>query len=115
MALTIVQLKDLGFKPTKKKSPFAKKYDTLIFTLNKTDYLELGYDSYRKEVNNKIVWKSFVDPYSNKRIRYIVTSLGNTGYTEMRDFLNREKDNANYKPSNEELEYLEGNTDIVNG
>lgn len=108
MAITLNQLKDLGFKPFKKESPFKKKYDTLILSLNKTDYLYLGYNEYNKSVNNKIVWKSFVDPETSKRISYVVTKLGETGYTEMKDFISRALTNANYKPTEEEQEYLNG-------
>lgn len=107
MALTLVQLQDLGFKPIKKSSPFRKKYDTLIYPLNDSDYLYVGYNEYKKEVNNKIIWKSFIEPDSGKRIAYIITQLGTTGYTEMKDFLKRAKANANYKLTVEEQEYLE--------
>lgn len=108
MAITIQQLKDLGFKPFKKESPFKKKYDTLILSLNKTDYLYLGYNQYAKAINNKIIWKSFLQPETNERISYVVTKIGDTGYVEMKEFIERALINANYKPTEEEQEYLNG-------
>lgn len=108
MALTISQLSNLGFVPTKKSSPFRKKYDTLIYPLNKTDYLYLGFDTIKKEINNKIVWKSFLQPDTNERLTYIVINIGSTGYKEMKDFLKRSVINSNYKPSIKEQEYLDG-------
>lgn len=111
MALTITQLKDLGFKPTKKSSPFAKKYDTLIYPLNETDYLYIGFDHFKKRVNNKVIWKSFIEPDSKSRIAYQLTEIGTTGYTEMKSFLERAKINANYKVTAEEQEYLDGRVD----
>lgn len=108
MSLTIKQLHELGFRPTKKSSPFAKKYDTLIFPLNDSDYLYLGYDNFKRSVNNKIIWKSFIEPDTKKRIAYQVIQIGDTGYTEMKAFLERSKINANYKYTVEEQEYLDG-------
>ena len=112
MSITINQLKDLGFKPFKKKSPYSKSYDTLIYKLNNTDYLYLGYSTFKREVNNKLIWKSFVQPESKERIAYVVTKLGDTGYGEMKEFLERSVVNANYKPTEEEQRYLDGE-DIV--
>lgn len=111
MGLTLVQLKDLGFKPAKKQSPFAKKYDTLIYTLNSTDYLYVGYNQFKKQVNNKIIWKSFVEPDTKNRVAYQVINIGDTGYEEMKSYLERAVKNANYIPTEEELEYLNGRTD----
>lgn len=111
MALTITQLKDLGFKPTKKSSPFAKKYDTLIYSLNSTDYLYIGFDHFKKRINNKVIWKSFVEPETKNRIAYQITQIGETGFSEMKAFLERAKMNANYKYSQEEQDYLDGRVD----
>ena len=108
MAITIEQLKDLGFKPFKKESPFKKKYDTLILSLNKTDYLYLGYNEYAKSVNNKLIWKSFLQPETKERISYVVNRIGEIGYSDMKDFITRALINANYKPSESEQEYLNG-------
>lgn len=111
MALTIKQLQDLGFKPAKKSSPFAKKYDTLIYPLNESDYLYVGYNAFKKLVNNKTIWKSFVEPDTKKRIAYEIINIGDTGYSEMKSFLERSVINANYKATIEEQEYLDGRID----
>lgn len=108
MALTVNQLKDLGFKDSKKSTGFSKKFNTLVYPLNKTDYLYFGYDYIRKEPNYKIVWKSFLDLETDKRISYMITNIGATGFNEMKAFLRRSHQNANYKPSKDEVEYLDG-------
>ena len=91
MSLTRVQLCDLGFVPTKRGgglSPY-RKYDTLLYPLNDTDFLYIGYNQFNKSVNNKVIWKSFKAPEG--RITYPVVSLGETGYYELKDFLMRAK------------------------
>jgi len=88
MAITKQQLLDLGFKPDKKSSPFAKKYDTLIYPLNKTDYLYLGYNVISKGVDFKRMWKSFIDMEGN-RSTYQVIHIGETGYSELKDYIQR--------------------------
>ncbi len=108
MALTLKQLESLGFKPTKKESPFRRKFDTLIYPLNETDYLWLGYNEFKKEVNNKIIWKSFVEPDTKNRVAYQITNIGTTGFNEMKAFLKRAKENANYKPTQDEDIFLQG-------
>jgi len=108
MSITIKQLKDLGFKPFKKRSPYSKSYDSLMYKLNNTDYLYVGYSSFTKQVNNKLIWKSFVQPDTKERIAYVVTRLGDTGYTEMKDFLERSVVNANHVVTEEEQRYLDG-------
>lgn len=111
MALTIEQLKSLGFKDSKKSTAFSKKFNTLIYPLNKTDYLYFGYDDVRKEINNKIVWKSFLDLETNKRISYMITNIGVTGFNEMKAFLRRAHINANHKfEDNNPIEYQKGDT-----
>lgn len=107
MSLTIEQLKDLGFKDSRKSTGFSRKFNTLIYPLNKTDYLYFGFDYSRKEINKKIVWKSFVN-IDGERISYIITNLSNTGYNEMKAFLKREHMNSNYKPTEEEQKFLDG-------
>lgn len=102
MALTVNQLKDLGFKDSKKSTGFSKKFNTLVYPLNKTDYLYFGYDYIRKEPNYKIVWKSFLDLESNKRISYMITNIGATGFNEMKAFLRRAQMNANIKEDNKD-------------
>lgn len=88
MSITLRQLEDLGFLPSKRKSPFAKKYDTLIFPLNKTDYLYLGYNTISKGTDYKRIWKSFVDLDGN-RTSYQVIHLGETGFRELQDYIKR--------------------------
>lgn len=91
MALTIGQIKDLGFKPAKRGGGLSKhrKYDTLVYTLNKTDFLYIGYNQYSKSINNKTIWKSFKHPETNDRITYKVIDIGDTSYTELKDYLDR--------------------------
>lgn len=107
MSITIQQIKDLGFLPSKKQSPFNKSYDTLIYPLNKTDYLYLGYNQYIKEVNFKTIWKSFINT-DRERICYQVIKVGETTFSELKDFINRSVINSNYKPTEEEQDYLNG-------
>lgn len=104
MAITLQQLKSLGFLPAKRSTLYKRKYDTLIFPLNKTDHLYLGYNQYTKEINYKSVWKSFRMPETGERITYQVINLGETGYDEMKEFLRISLQNANYQPEVEELE-----------
>ena len=62
MAITLKQIEDLGFKPTKKGGGLSKyrKYDTLVYPINKTDYLYIGYNPFKREINNKTIWKSIM-------------------------------------------------------
>lgn len=89
MALTLSQVTSIGFKPCKKQSPFAKKYDTLIFPINKTDYLYIGYNPVIKEMNFKKIWKSFVDN-DGHRMTYQITTLGETGFRELKNYVTAE-------------------------
>lgn len=98
MALTISQLLDLGFKPTKKSSPFMKKYDTLVYYFNSTDHLYIGYDEHKKQINNKIIWKSFVEPESGKKVTYPVVRIGDTGFTEIKEYIKRSQIVSDHKP-----------------
>lgn len=92
MAITREQLVDLGFKPSKRGGGLSKykKYDTLIYPINETDFLYIGYNQFNKTVNNKIIWKSFKS--EEGRITYPVISLGDTGYKELKSFISRCKD-----------------------
>jgi len=96
MAVTLEQLKDLGFKPSKRSSLYNKKYDTLIYPLNETDFIYLGYNQYTKSINNKVLWKSFKSKETGERITYPVIHLGDTGFNEVKDFLKRSDSVANY-------------------
>ena len=102
MALTLKQMLSVGFKPTKKKSPFAKSYDTLVLAINKTDYLYLGYNPVLKEMNFKKIWKSFIDTDGN-RMTYQVTSIGDTGFKELKNYVTAELKRANDRENNQEL------------
>lgn len=87
MALTTQQMISLGFKPSKRSSMYDRKYDTLIYPINTTDYLYIGYNEFTKRINNKILWKSFKQIESGERITYPVVHLGETGFKELKDFL----------------------------
>lgn len=81
MALTRDQLISLGFRPSKKKTGFAKSYHTLIYRVNKTDYLYVN-------KNGSMVWMCFKD-LEGQRINYQVINIGATGFSEMRDYIQR--------------------------
>lgn len=81
MSLTREQLVSLGFRPGKKKTGFARQYDTLIFPLNKSDYLYIN-------KNGNMVWMCFTD-LENRRINYQVINIGITGFHEMSEYLQR--------------------------
>lgn len=89
MAITHQQIIDLGFKPSKKGGGFSKyrKYDTLIYPINKTDYLYIGYNPFKREINNKTIWKSIMT--DEGRLTFQVINIGETGYTELKQFINR--------------------------
>jgi hypothetical protein len=88
MAITRQQFIDLGFKPAKRKSPYAKKYDTLIFKINDTDYLYLGYSTILKTTDFKRIWKSVVDMDGN-RVTYQISPVGETSFRELKEFIDR--------------------------
>lgn len=88
MAITKQQLLDLGFKPAKRKSPYSKKYDSLILKLNDKDYLYLGYSTLLKTMDFKRIWKSFIDIEGN-RCTYQIIHLGDAGYGELKDYIKR--------------------------
>lgn len=86
----------LGFKPSKRSSIYKKKYDTLIYPINDTDFIYTGYNQFSKTVSNKILWKSFKQQDTGERITYPVVHLGDTGYTELKAFLGRCNSAAEY-------------------
>jgi hypothetical protein len=98
MAITKEQLIDLGFKPSKRGGGLSqfKKYDTLVYPIDDTDFLYIGYNQFNKQVNNKKIWKSFKTP-EGSRFTYCVISLGDTGYNELKDYLIRAKNSIQYK------------------
>lgn len=89
MALTTQQLISLGFKPSKRSSLYNRKYDTLIYPINETDFIYTGYNPYSKKINNKILWKSFKQLDSGERITYPIINLGDTGFNELKRFIER--------------------------
>lgn len=93
MALTNEQLLSLGFQPSVRGRgglSKTKKYDSLVFPLNDTDFLYTGYNPYKKQINFKTIWKSFKDSNGN-RITYQVINLADTGFTEFKTYLDRNK------------------------
>lgn len=89
MAITIEQLKNLGFKPSVRGRGGLgkiKKYDSLIYPINDTDFLYTGYNPYKKQINYKTIWKSFKDEDGN-RITYQVVNLGDTGLIELKSYI----------------------------
>ncbi len=89
MALTIKQITSLGFKPTKRGGGLSKykRYDTYVYPINKTDYLYIGYNPFKEEVNRKTIWKSIMT--DEGRLSYQVINIGDTGFSELKDFINR--------------------------
>lgn len=89
MAITLKQIESLGFKATKKGGGLSKykKFDTFIYPLNKTDYLYIGYNPFKREINNKTIWKSIMT--DEGRLNYQVINIGETGFGELKDFINR--------------------------
>jgi len=91
MALTREQLKNLGFTPMRRTSIFKRRYNSLIYRLTDDTYLYIG-------KSDKFLFKSFIDPETKERLSVMVINLGDTGYREMKDYLEREKRHAgNYK------------------
>lgn len=91
MALTLLQLKDLGFKPSVRGRGGlgrTKKYDSLILPINETDFLYTGFNPYKNQVNYKTIWKSFKDLNGN-RITYQVINLSDTGFSQLKDYITR--------------------------
>lgn len=86
MAITREQVVSIGFKPFKKKSPYAKKYDTLIYPLNKTDYLYLGYNGITKGIDFKRIWKSCIDS-EGSRVCFMIAHVGEIGFTELQEYI----------------------------
>lgn len=90
MSITRDQLQSLGFKPTKRAKGFSKrKYDTLLFPLNETDYIFTGYNRFTKDVDFKRMWKSFTDPETKEVITYPIDRMGELTYTNVKEYLER--------------------------
>lgn len=98
MAVTRLQLESLGFKPAKKaKSLSKKKYDTLIYSLNKTDYIYTGYNSFNKNVDFKRLWKTFLDPETNETYTYPIDRIGELSYNSVKDIIKQAEEQAKIK------------------
>ena len=91
MAITKEQIIDLGFQPAKRKSPYAKNYDTLIFHLTTDKYLYLGYNVSTKHMDFKRIWVSCVDA-DGKRMTYQLSHIGEISYRELKEFIENNKD-----------------------
>lgn len=89
MSLTKDQLVNLGFKPSKRGNGLTnKKYDSLVFRINDSDYLYTGYIQFKNQINYKTIWKSFKDE-EGKQNTYQVINLGETGFNELNNYLIR--------------------------
>lgn len=88
MAITLEQMKDLGFKPAKKAKGLSKrKYDTLIFRLNDTDYIYTGYNNFNKNIDFKRLWKVFKDPETGETITFNIDKIGSLTYAAVKEYL----------------------------
>lgn len=88
MSITKEQMIDLGFKPAKMaKGLTNRKYDTLIYPLNKTDYIYTGYNRFTKEIDFKRLWKCFKDPESEETITYPIEKIGVLSYEIVKEYL----------------------------
>lgn len=85
MAITRLQLEDLGFKKIK-RTQFNTHHYTLIYPINETDYLFSGYDKVTKRANFKILWisRKILD---NERVTYPVEKLGELSYSKVKLYL----------------------------
>lgn len=87
MSITRQQLLSLGFVPTKRKKGLGnRKYDTLMFKLNEDDYLYLGYNDFRGNVEFKTLWKSIITE-EDGRVSYPIDSLGSLTYNSLKEYI----------------------------
>lgn len=94
MAITKKQLIDLGFKYGKRSKMSQKKYDTLIYYLNKTDYIYLGFNSITNRIDFKRLWKTFFNPETNDVLTYPLDRMGELSFNYLKEFLERETEVA---------------------
>lgn len=88
MSITREQLMDLGFKPAKvSKGLGRRKYDSLIYRLNDTDYIFTGYLKWNKKVDFKKMWKTYFDPETKQTVTYPIDRMGVLNYSMVKDFL----------------------------
>lgn len=86
MSITRQQLLDIGFTPAKRKKGLGtRKYDTLIFKMDENDYLYLGYNDFRGNVEFKTLWKSIMT--EEGRISYPVNSISMITYTGLQEYI----------------------------
>ena len=98
MAITREQLIDIGFKPTKKAKILSnRKYDTLIYPLNKTDYIYTGYNNFNKNVDFKRLWKTFYDPETNETYTYPIDKIGELSLSIVKDIIRNAEQQAKIK------------------
>lgn len=102
MAITKEQLIELGFQPSKlaKGTNKNRKYDTLVFPINSTDYLFTGFNNVNGKIDFKRIWKSFNSP--DGRITYPVSHTGELSFTALKEYIQSTLDIENMKV---ELEY----------
>lgn len=90
MAITREQLLNIGFKPSKRaKSLGRKKYDTLIYNLNSTDYVYLGYNTYTKQIDFKRLWKSIMF-HDGDRYTFPVEKLKELTLSNVKEYIKQE-------------------------
>lgn len=90
MAITKEQLLDLGFKLSKRsKSLNNRKFDSLVYPINETDYVFLGYNPFSKKIDFKRLWKSFTDPTTLEKITYPIEHMQNLTYSNVKEFIER--------------------------
>lgn len=91
MSITRQQLLDIGFKPAKKRKGLGtRKFDTLMYKLNGDDYLYLGYNDFRGNVDFKTLWKSILTEEEG-RISYPVKSIGLLTFTNLKEYIDNIK------------------------
>lgn len=87
MAITREQILELGFKPAKKKKGLGnRKYDSLVYKLTKDDYLYLGYNDFRGNVDFKTLWKSILTEEEG-RLSYPIETIGLLSYTRLKEYI----------------------------
>lgn len=97
MGLTRAHLIELGFKPAKKQRGLStRKYDTLMYKLNDTDYIYLGYNDFRGNIDFKTLWKSIMTEEEG-RISYPIQSLGTLTYTNLKEYIKNAERTAKLK------------------
>ena len=86
MSITRQQLLDIGFTPAKRKRGLGtRKYDTLIYKINDSDYLYLGYNDFKGNIDYKRLWKSIIT--EEGRISYPVSPLSELTFTGLKEYI----------------------------